>query len=266
MPKKQSKEIVKKTTKIPANIEMFENLEYTGFENVDNDSLSIPFLKIAQSTSPQVNEDDPGHIKGLKPGYFYNNISCRNLEKVVKVVALGYYRLFVEWAEGSNAPETTYTKFELEKAVNAGEVEKNGVFYKSSAGNPIKDTRYFFVSLPDFPEDGILLFPLASTSITHAKKWLTKASMLMMPNGKPYPLFAHIWEMSTALNENDFGKWYTLGTKKNTLISPVSMINQSQLEIIKQQLLVVKEYLKNVQMINYADVQEDSSESDVDYF
>ena len=253
------KELIKKEQAVPVKKELMDELldsGYTGFENVDNDSLQIPFLKMAQPTSVQVNEDDPAYIKGLKPGCFYNSITNKNYGKSINVIALGYYRLFIEWEEGGSAPVNTYTPEELEKVVSRGEVQKDSYQYTSSEGNSIKDTRYFFVSLPDFPEDGVILFPLSSTSIGHAKKWLTKASMIVSSDGKKqYPLFASIWKLETAYNENEKGKWYTLGNKKSTLITHNGFVTKQLLDVVKTQLTLVKGYLNNVHAINYAEVE-----------
>ncbi len=237
---------------VPADI---INIEYTGFENVDNDSISIPFLKIAQNTSAQINEDDPSYIRGLKPGMFYNSITGKNYGRELNVVALGYYRLFMEWEEGRSAPVQSYT---LEEINGMGmEIKRDGLKLESQTGNRIVDTRYFFVSLPDYPNEGIILFALASTGITHSKKWLTKASMITNEEGKQYPLFASIWKLKTALNANDFGKWYALGNKKSTLINHVGFITKNMVSNIKAQLNIVKDYLKNVHAISYAEVEDE---------
>jgi hypothetical protein len=54
------------------NIEQFAD---EGFDNVDSNSLALPFLKVLGQLSPQVTQGDSQFIAEARPGMIYNTVT-----------------------------------------------------------------------------------------------------------------------------------------------------------------------------------------------
>lgn len=64
----------------PRNVAMavaegFDKDDHRGKENLDSGDVTLPFLALAQKTSPQVEPDDAKFIVGLNVGDFFNSIT-----------------------------------------------------------------------------------------------------------------------------------------------------------------------------------------------
>ena len=46
-----------------------------GFDNMTQDDLALPFVRILGQLSPQVTEGDSKFIDGAKPGMIYNTVT-----------------------------------------------------------------------------------------------------------------------------------------------------------------------------------------------
>jgi hypothetical protein len=70
----ESKQVANSKTNAMAMYEGFENYGGEGFSDVTTEDLAIPFLRILESMSPQVNERDGAYVKNAKAGMIYNNV------------------------------------------------------------------------------------------------------------------------------------------------------------------------------------------------
>ena len=131
---------------------------YTGYEDVSQTDLSIPFLKIAQKNSAQADKNNSAYIKGLKLGEFFNNVSCQNFGNELRVIPLNYFKIYIEWGKTFGEFLRAIEPVEFDKM--RGGLEQEGTKWKTEDDHKIVDTRNYFVFLPDFPDEGILLFPL----------------------------------------------------------------------------------------------------------
>lgn len=188
-----------------------------GFDSVDRESLSIPFLKIAQPMSPITLDDK------AKAGEFYNSISGEVYGPKLRVVLLDYQRMYVEWeGEGANSRFAgSYTPEEFDAIKD--NLRSEGPKFWTESGNQIADTRYFVVYLPDHPDSGVMMFSLSSTGITHSRKILSMANAMTVDVGgekKKCPLWGKVWTLETVKNRNDQGQWWTIGEKGRTAATP----------------------------------------------
>ena len=49
-----------------------------GFENMTQDDMALPFVRILGQLSPQVTDGDAKYIEGAKPGMIYNTVVSKN--------------------------------------------------------------------------------------------------------------------------------------------------------------------------------------------
>ena len=67
-----SKEIMKKGS---GSVTLFADDVAKGFDNMTQDDLALPYVRILGQLSAQVNEGDGKYIEGAKPGMIYNNVT-----------------------------------------------------------------------------------------------------------------------------------------------------------------------------------------------
>jgi hypothetical protein len=53
--------------------------------------------------------------------------------------------------------------------------------------------------------------------------------MTRLPSGAIAPYFSSVWQLSTVINKNDRGQWFSIGTK-NSLIERVRFITKADFE------------------------------------
>lgn len=218
---------------LPISVADLEAMSGQGFEGADKDAYAIPFLRILQSGSPQVNEDEASYIEGAKPGMFFNTITGELYGKSVLVIPITYSRSFIEWQpnRGGFVKDHGNDPIILDRIVEIDD-KHNSIL---DNGNVIQDARTHIVILADNPLGGPVILSMTSTGIKHSRKWMTLMNGIRIPNStKQAPMFACTWAIGTVRNENDDGKWYQVGDKSSTNIKMEGWVTKDQLEAALQ--------------------------------
>ncbi|HUV12047.1 MAG TPA: hypothetical protein VMY18_00320 [Acidobacteriota bacterium] len=176
-------------------------------EHLSQEELELPFLRVAQKGSPQVDEDNPVFVDGLKPGQFFSTVSGSIFGDEVVVQVHGYFRNFIIWKgekgagsySGVMTPEE-YREFESKNQLN----RDGGDMVQIVDGEEIRytDTRNFIVTLPEHPEEGIMIYPLSSTGVKVSKKWNSLNTGRRI-NGRPTKRYATLWTLKTGAFESN---------------------------------------------------------------
>lgn len=230
MPKAVTK---KEEAALPISIKELEGFSGQGFEDADKDSYAIPFLRILQPTSPQVDEEGPAYVEGAKAGMFLNTVTNKLFGKEVKIIPIHYARDFVEWQPDRGGFVKSHGNDpSILQRISHIDDKNNSVL---DNGNVIQDTRNHYVLMADEPHLGPIILSLVSTGIRHSKKWMSLMGAIMIPgSNKPAPMFAGVWDIGTVRNSNDDGTWYQLGDKNMTNIEFEGWVTKDQLDIAIQ--------------------------------
>lgn len=209
--KSASTEVEKKEAAgLPAEVGMFEGDAGAGFAGTGMDDYAVPFLAVLQKMSPQVDPDDPKHVKGAAIGSFLNTATQKVYGDLVRVVPVYYERKFCEWV-----PREQGGGFRGHHDPESGEVRKaqrddRGRFL-TERGTHLIDTRYHFVLILGEESVDQALIALSSTQIKASRLWMTAMSSLKMRSrdGKSFtpPMFSHIYKLKTVTQQNDQGTW-----------------------------------------------------------
>jgi hypothetical protein len=200
----------------------YGDLAGVGFEGMDSSDLSIPFISILHTTSPQVEEQSP---EGCAGGDIFNTVT-NEFGKEVFVLPVHQEKAFVEWV-----PRTKGGGFVSIHDPNSAEVkaalEKHGQAGKIPFGeNELVETHYVYCLLLN--EDGLStngfgVLSFTSTRIKQKKDWYT--AMLTI-KGKP-PTMAQRAKFTTKKVKNEQGTWFnwvvepmTGGTWAANLLNP----------------------------------------------
>ena len=74
MPQEQRDITIKKQAQVPSN-SLFEADAKLGLENMDQDDLALPFLKLLQNSSDETKKKHSSYVDGAEPGMFYNTVT-----------------------------------------------------------------------------------------------------------------------------------------------------------------------------------------------
>lgn len=192
-----------------------------GMEGADADSFAIPFLRVIQKTSPQIDEASSAFMPEARFGMFYNTVNGRLYDGKAGITLLpvAYNRRFLRWAPrgADGAPfKGSYMPEEVDKLIASGEVkEVEGRLYvplpdgsiDEKRCDRIVDTRSHFVIVVE--PDGSMtqaLFALTSTQIKKSKRLMSMLRSAVIGGRNP-PTWMNKIHATTAIESNEQGSW-----------------------------------------------------------
>lgn len=191
--------------------EMFKDYEGSteGFEDMSQDTQSVPFLRLLQDMSPAVKKKHADYVDGAEPGMLINTATNKLYPLPLKFVVGKFERYYIEWGadragfKGAHAVELIDARIGTELIVDDG--------YKivdPKTGNSFSDTYVYYVIFPDHIEDGVCILSLSSSQLKEAKKLNRNLRSTMIPNTKKRALpFFMVWSYSVVDMSNDKGAW-----------------------------------------------------------
>lgn len=204
------------------NVDFLNEHAGKGFENINQDDLKIPFLRILQKLSPQVDEKDPNYIKGAQPGMFFNTVTQKLYGKEVNLIPIKYEKVWLEWKPNRGGFVARHEPYSIV-------VDQSNFAEWKYNGNIIQETLNFFVFIAGKLDEGPLVFSLSSTGIKHGKNWNTQIVHTRLPSGKQAPYFSSIWNISSIACTNAQGTWYQIGDT-TSLIKRIRFISKEDFE------------------------------------
>lgn len=207
-----------------------------GTENIDQNSIAIPFIKLLQSNSPELDT-----IDSAKAGMFLNTVTGE-VSRIAFMIPCFYNRCHVRWAPRSTGKgyQGQYKSTDIE----TGNVDGLSVYDQGNhpiylfdvptgatpfddKGKPLydeaRDTRNHYV-LVNYGGESFMpaIFPLTSTGIKHSKRWNSKMNAIEVEiaGGKKIhpPSFAYCYEVTSKLVEKAGNKWYEPEIKLHTQV------------------------------------------------
>ena len=92
-------------TKASGSVALFGN-DAKGFDNMTQDDLALPFVRILGQLSPQVTMGDSKYIEAAKPGMIYNTVTSELFDGKtgIKVIPCYYKKDYPEWSDRGDGP------------------------------------------------------------------------------------------------------------------------------------------------------------------
>ena len=204
--------VAKKENAVPAlNISLMEQDASSGLENISQEDLATPRLKVLMALSPEVQDES---VPGAKPGLIYNTVTNELYDgaKGIRVLPCAYQRQYVEWADrgqGTGAPINVFesTSDILTKTTrddNRKDRLENGN-YVETCGN------HFILLVNDDGDSSPAVITMKSTQLKKSRKWnsmmlnvkLKGKSGLFTP-----PSYSHFYRLKAVKEKNDKGNWH----------------------------------------------------------
>ena len=203
-----------------------------GVSDLSSEDLAIPFLKVLQKMSDELDDLDDA-----KAGDIYNTVT-KNVVKGkdgVTVINCAYSLQYIEWeprGTGTGAPHHIYSSADDIPQTERGDDNKDYVV--GGSGRYLERTAQHYVLIID--EDGMTqqaLLPMKSTQFKKSKQWNSAMRSLKMKDSKgglfTPPRFSHIWKLETVPEENKNGSWHGWQISKDSVVSDPSIYAEAKL-------------------------------------
>jgi len=212
---------------------MFEGDSFAGLENLTQDDLALPFLKILSGLDPLLDDPDIDARKGD----IYNTVTGQAYKGKdgIKVVPCAYQKRFIEWAprgSGSGAPINVYTQTEKRPETERSK-EDNKDYVVGGDGNYIEETHQHFVMVVN--EDGsseTALIAMKSTQLKKSRKWNSMVASVQVTgaNGNTFtpPRFSHLYHLKTSAEENSKGSWHGWEISRDSMIDNAQLYSRAK--------------------------------------
>lgn len=224
MAKAQSKEVAVAKNTAVAGFD-YGDMAGSGFEGMTNDDMSIPFINVLQSNSPEVEDND------AKSGNLYNTVTKEEIDATVGlgIIPVHFERAYVEWVP-RNKGGGFVGLHDPDGETVADAIANNGgnKFGKLQTGeNDLIETKYMYGLLLDDARtvQGFAVLSFTSTKIKVFNDWLTSMRLL---KGKP-PIFANRAKITTIKQKNEHGTYHNFkiepflgGDWASSLIDPTT--------------------------------------------
>ena len=223
-----------------------ELLQSRGFEGASASSYAMPFLRILQKLSPEVDKTENAYIKGAEPGDIVHTIS-KEIFSEVNIVPLQYKDTYIEWiprTKGGGFVQEYEALDPMTKEVRSSCTKEENKSMLPN-GNELKLHSNYYCAFET--DDGVfepVMISMSASQLKTSRIWLsTMTRMYLEINGQKYPaknIRSFQWTLATELLENDKGKWFgwTYEVGENTLKIPqLSPIQDSVREAVTSNLL-----------------------------
>ncbi len=189
-------------------------LQDQGFELATSGSYAMPFLRILQKLSPEVDKDETAYIKGAKAGMILHTVQ-KTVHKTVNLIPLKYKDSYIEWIPRASGGGFVQEYDALDPIVS--EILSGCTRVENATmlpnGNEFKlHSNYFCALETPSGEFEPVMVSMSSSQLKTSRIWLsTLRAMTLRINGKDVPaknIRSYQWEFTTEKLSNDKGTWF----------------------------------------------------------
>ena len=193
-------------------VNMFEADADKGSQNMTQEDLALPFLKVLGQLSPEVNKVHARYVKGAEPGMIINSVTNELYDgaKGIDVLPVFYERKLIEWQDrgaGAGAPVAIH---DASSDIMSQTTRDKSYKDRLPNGNYIENTaNHFVIVLGDSPSTALI--SMKATQLKISRKWnsVMMGIKLQGKNGLfTPPTYSHIYNLKTVQMSNDKGTWF----------------------------------------------------------
>ena len=213
-------------------INMFEADADKGSQNMTQDDLALPFLKVLGQLSPEVNKRDGKHVEGAEPGMILNTVTNEIFDgaKGMNVIPVYYERKLVEWQDRGESKGAPVAIHNAESDIMSQTTRDKSFKDRLSNGNYIENTaNHFVIVLGESPSSALI--SMKATQLKISRKWNSMMSGIKLKGkaGLYTPAsFSHIYKLKTTQMSNDKGTWFGWEVSKVGPITDASTYQQAK--------------------------------------
>ena len=188
---------------------LFEADANKGAQNISQEDLALPFLKILGQLSPEVNKRDGKYVEGAEPGKIINTVT-NELFDDIDVIPCHYKRQYIEWQDRGTSSGAPVAIHEADSDIVSTTTRDKGYKDRLPNGNYLENTANHFVLLCGKNPQTALL-SMKSTQLKVSRKWNSMMMGIKMQGKNGLftpPTYSHIYNLKTVQMSNDKGTWF----------------------------------------------------------
>ena len=205
-------------------VNLFEADANQGSQNISQEDLALPFLKILGQLSPEVNKRDGKYVEGAEPGLIINTVT-NELYNDIDVIPCHYKRQYIEWQDRGTSSGAPVAIHEADSDIVSTTTRDKGYKDRLPNGNYLENTANHFVLLRTSNPQTALI-SMKSTQLKVSRKWNSMMMGIKMQGKNGLftpPTYSHIYNLKTVQMSNDKGTWFGWD------VSKVGPVEQSDL-------------------------------------
>ena len=197
----------KKEGALATNI--FEADANKGAQNISQDDLALPFLKVLGQLSPEVNKTHGKYVEGAEPGKIINTVT-NELYSNINVIPVFYKRQYIEWADRGVSTGAPVAIHEADSDIVSTTTRDKSYKDRLPNGNYLENTaNHFVILMGDSPTTALI--SMKATQLKVSRKWNSMMMGIKMQGKNGLftpPTYSHIYNLKTVQMSNDKGTWF----------------------------------------------------------
>lgn len=192
-----------------------------GFEDLNINVMSLPFINILQDLSPQVKKKSADYVDGAEPGMFFNT-GTKEVFDAVDVTVIKFEHTFLRWKPNRGGYFGQFSPADIMALRQAGRVyEDQGGTLLDADGNEYQEAYTYYLALWGSSEaPSIVLFSCTSSMLKEARRWNRDLATRRLPNGRPALPYFSVYRLSIKERSNEKGSWYGFEIAWKSFVSP----------------------------------------------
>ena len=190
-------------------INMFEADADKGSQNMTQEDLALPFLKVLGQLSPEVNKRDGKYVEGAEPGKIINTVS-NELYDTINVLPVFYKRQYVEWQDRGTSTGAPVAIHEADSDIISQTTRGKDYKDRLPNGNYLENTaNHFVILMGSSPQTALI--SMKATQLKVSRKWNSMMMGIKMQGKNGLftpPTYSHIYSLKTVQMSNDKGSWF----------------------------------------------------------
>ena len=191
---------------------LFEADANQGAQNISQEDLALPFLKVLGQLSPEINSRDAKYIKGAQPGMILNTVTgdYYDGEKGINVLPVFYKRQYIEWQDRGASMGAPVAIHEVDSDLLSKVTRDKSNKDRLPNGNYLENTAsHFVILMGETPTTALI--SMKATQLKISRKWNSMMMGIKMQGKSGLftpPTYSHIYNLKTVQQSNDKGTWF----------------------------------------------------------
>ena len=207
----------------------FEADANQGAQNISQEDLALPFLKILGQLSPEVNKRDGKYVEGAEPGKIINTVT-NQLYDNIDIIPCHYKRQYIEWQDRGQSTGAPVAIHEADSDIISQTTRGKDYKDRLPNGNYLDNTaQHFVLALGKTPQTALI--SMKGTQLKVSRKWNSMMMGIKMQGKNGLftpPTYSHIYNLSTVQMSNDKGTWFGWDVSKAGPVTDKSIYDMAK--------------------------------------